>query len=51
MTINTYSQFSTTISTTMDGSKIYVLPPTYAEIDYLASRERGDGTDQYILVD
>ena len=34
-----------------DDKKLFVLPPTYAEIGHLASPERADGTHQYILIE
>jgi CRISPR-associated protein Csb1 len=34
-----------------DDSKLFVLPPTYAEIGHLASPLREDGTHQYILIE
>lgn len=34
-----------------DDGKLFVLPPTYAEIGHLASPLREDGTHQYILIE
>lgn len=34
-----------------DDEKLFVLPPTYAEIGHLASPIREDGTHQYILIE
>lgn len=34
-----------------DDGKLFVLPPTYADIGHLASAVREDGTHQYILIE